>query len=397
MELTEAMASGIIRMATCLGDVTKALSTWDKVVSKGVSRKRRMYAALLELLAKSARASEEADVDFLGVGLKMLSDSLEHKCDLMQEDFVALLQICSAKGKWSDIENVLQTMQETIYALQPETLTLLTEVFESQASRKCSPVTIAEDGQCPSCGHTMQSIDLEKSELDAMCKQINELARVGDKQTAAFDVFKQWVLRQPPVDAIIDGANVGYYSLRPDQGHTLSYSQVDRVIQAFEKKNLRPLVIMHCRHFSAGANMTATDQATVQRWRDKKVLYTTPPKMNDDWFWLYAGVWRSSQPGGSGLVMVSNDQMRDHHFQMLSTRKFLKWRERHWVNFHFDDRSRDSAPAFVFPSKFSIRMQEVQTAKDDGKTDQSRAAAKGSWHVPSADDRTKWICSPAPQ
>jgi len=29
-------------------------------------------------------------------------------------------------------------------------------------------------------------------------------------------------------DAIIDGANVGFYSLRPDQGHTLSYSQVIR-------------------------------------------------------------------------------------------------------------------------------------------------------------------------
>ena len=34
------------------------------------------------------------------------------------------------------------------------------------------------------------------------------------------------LLRQPAVDAIIDGANVGYYSKRPDQGHTLSYSQV---------------------------------------------------------------------------------------------------------------------------------------------------------------------------
>ena len=54
---------------------------------------------------------------------------------------------------------------------------------------------------------------------------------------------------------------------------------------------------------------------------------------------------------------VSNDQMRDHHMQMLSTRNFLKWRERHWVNFHFDERDKNAAPSFVFPSKFSIRMQ----------------------------------------
>jgi hypothetical protein len=44
------MASGIIRMSACLGDVTKALNTWQLVVSKGVSRKRRMYGALLQLL-----------------------------------------------------------------------------------------------------------------------------------------------------------------------------------------------------------------------------------------------------------------------------------------------------------------------------------------------------------
>ena len=86
--------------------------------------------------------------------------------------------------------------------------------------------------------------------------------------------------------------------------HTLSYPQVDRVIRALEERQLRPLVIMHCRHFAKNVNMSAADEAMVQRWRDKKVLYTTPPKMNDDWFWLYAGVWRSAQRGGASLVMV---------------------------------------------------------------------------------------------
>jgi len=47
--------------------ISQALSTWDKVVTNKVSRKRRMYAALLELLAKSARADEGGDVDYLQV------------------------------------------------------------------------------------------------------------------------------------------------------------------------------------------------------------------------------------------------------------------------------------------------------------------------------------------
>ena len=72
----------------------------------------------------------------------------------------------------------------------------------------------------------MRSIDLTQAELEGMYHKINALARVGDKQTAAFDVFKNWLHRQPLPDAIVDGANVGYYSMRPDQGHSLSYSQV---------------------------------------------------------------------------------------------------------------------------------------------------------------------------
>ncbi|MFN9900839.1 MAG: hypothetical protein ACK55Z_19070 [bacterium] len=36
-----------------------------------------------------------------------------------------------------------------------------------------------------------------------------------------------------------------------------------------------------------GAALSPSDQALVSKWREKKVLYATPPKMNDDWFWLY--------------------------------------------------------------------------------------------------------------
>ncbi len=38
---------------------------------------------------------------------------------------------------------------------------------------------------------------------------------------------------------------------------------------------------------------------------------------------------------GAGVMVVTNDEMRDHHFQMLSQRKFLRWKERHCVRFNF--------------------------------------------------------------
>ncbi|KAJ1401664.1 hypothetical protein B484DRAFT_300011, partial [Ochromonadaceae sp. CCMP2298] len=49
---------------------------------------------------------------------------------------------------------------------------------------------------------------------------------------------------------------------------------------------------------------------------------------NDDWFWLYAAVSLRKR-------VVTNDEMRDHHFQLLHPRWFNLWRERNRVQFTF--------------------------------------------------------------
>ena len=38
---------------------------------------------------------------------------------------------------------------------------------------------------------------------------------------------------------------------------------------------------------------------------------------------------------GDGCRVVSNDEMRDHHFGMLAPRCFVKWKEQHVVHFKF--------------------------------------------------------------
>jgi len=60
-------------------------------------------------------------------------------------------------------------------------------------------------------------------------------------------------------------------------------------------------------------------------------LYTTPAGSNDDWYWLYAAV-----AAGSSGRLVTNDELRDHVFQMLPEPSlFYKWKERHQVRFQF--------------------------------------------------------------
>ena len=84
-----------------------------------------------------------------------------------------------------------------------------------------------------------------------------------------------------------------------------------------------------------------------------------PPLNNDDWYWLYLGV-----AGGENTWIVTNDEMRDHHFTMLSEGVFQHWRERHQCYFELgsgtsyaggDDRRVVLRP----PPPHSVRTQAV--------------------------------------
>lgn len=62
------------------------------------------------------------------------------------------------------------------------------------------------------------------------------------------------------------------------------------------------------------------------RWKEAGILQTCAPKNNDDWYWLHAAVYT-----GGKVLVLTNDEMRDHHFSMLSHRSFQRWKERHQV------------------------------------------------------------------
>ena len=88
--------------------------------------------------------------------------------------------------------------------------------------------------------------------------------------------------------------------------------------------------------------------------------------MNDDWFWMHAALVL-----GPGTLVLTNDEMRDHHFQMLSPRSFLRWKDRHQVRFCFGNNNKNSGDVFApgyrpvilsYPEIYSRRCQYV----DDG-------------------------------
>jgi pentatricopeptide repeat protein len=120
-------------------------------------------------------------------------------------------------------------------------------------------------------------------------------------------------IRMQYVDVVVDGANVGYYQQNFENASGyIDYFQLDAMVRHLISIGRRPLLILHCRHIF-NSFMPEDYKRVIKSWRRKNILYVSPSGCNDDTFWLYLTVLL-------GCDVVTNDEMRDHHFQMLSPR-----------------------------------------------------------------------------
>ena len=84
------------------------------------------------------------------------------------------------------------------------------------------------------------------------------------------------------------------------------------------KKGKKVVLVLHTRHIY-NDDIPVEAKNLISGWKSDGVLRQAPPGHNDDWHWLYLTMCR---PGAT--MLVTNDEMRDHHFQMLAQRSFLR-------------------------------------------------------------------------
>lgn len=92
------------------------------------------------------------------------------------------------------------------------------------------------------------------------------------------------------------------------------------------------------------------------------------------------GRWPGKRP-----VLVSNDQMRDHHLEMLEPMLFRRWYSNNIVNYHLSavvDGKR--SPNSIGFSAADFYSREIQGNKDE--------AGSMVWHFPVADSDQEWFC-----
>mmetsp|Transcript_19811 Transcript_19811/g.41740 ORF Transcript_19811/g.41740 Transcript_19811/m.41740 type:complete len:839 (-) Transcript_19811:55-2571(-) len=209
----------------------------------------------------------------------------------------------------------------------------------------------------------------------------------------AWKRFETFIQEHPPYNIVIDGANVGYYEQNfANAPKHINYDQIDWLIRHLltpsppsssseeeqpKQQKHHIILFLHERHFShklapPWANRIFRSWDSNEAPYNRLTVYRTPAGMNDDWFWMHAALVNgkngnaAKDEGGpspcSSVLAITNDEMRDHHFQMLAEGSFLRWKERHQVHFDFgpyDKKLRRREVLLSYPKSYSRRIQWV--------------------------------------
>ncbi|KAL9178496.1 hypothetical protein ACHAXT_001834 [Thalassiosira profunda] len=199
----------------------------------------------------------------------------------------------------------------------------------------------------------------------------------SNRRIDAWDKFQSFLAEHPPYDVVIDGANVGYFQTNfASSPKHVDYAQIDGLVRHLldppddndGAPRHRIILFLHERHFSPNL-APGWAIPIIQRWDgaeapyDRLTVYRTPVGMNDDWYWMHSALAHGGKAGSPSVVAITNDEMRDHHFQMLAEGSFLRWKERHQVYFDFgpwNARLGRREARLRYPPKYSRRIQRIE-------------------------------------
>ncbi|TDH68893.1 hypothetical protein CCR75_003739 [Bremia lactucae] len=370
----EPMYSAIIKLCSKARDFDACKMIVAEMEAAKVEPKLRTFGPLLQAYS---------DAGNLNKSMWVYEKLVSYKLELSEDDYVALLRVCSLAGHAKHFYAILECFIDDIWQPSLSTWDVLTDWFNSEAARvnghkwRVTHGTVSTQGVCSVTGDQLQSIELSVEVTMELLAKIEKLVRTDEKRIGQWDDFKQWLKEFGPFDVVIDAANVGYCNQNFDGGG-FDYAQINLMVQHYELQKKKVLIVLHERRTS-DEQVPAKHRKQVAQWRKSHTMFNCQHGNNDDWYWLYAAV----KLGGRTLL-VSNDEMRDHHFQMIHNRAFHRWKERHQVHYQVHG----WRVTVEEPLPYSARPQRVGN----------------NWHFPSADvsdkDSTdtprvvdcKWLC-----
>ncbi|KAH7671404.1 Ribonuclease P protein [Dioscorea alata] len=362
----------------------------------GASPKLRTYGPALFWFCKNLDADKAYDVEN-----HMVLNGISPE----EPEIAALLDVSARLGREEKVYEYLLKLRGSVACVSRSTAEVLERWFGSESSREAGRLewdasavrdaitvngggwhglgwlgkgkwrvswgSVGFDGRCSCCSETLACVDITQKETEMFSDSVASLA-MSRETWSNFTNFQDWLGKHAAYEAIVDGANVGLYQQNFADGG-FSLSQLDAVVNELYKRSQGkwPLVILHNKRVRVFMENPSAKEL-IETWRAKGILYTTPSGSNDDWYWLYAAVRLK-------CLLVTNDEMRDHIFELLGSNFFPKWKERHQVKYTFAK----GVLVLHMPPTYSSVIQESET---------------GSWHIPIEDKnaeegRRLWLCA----
>ncbi|CAH2078328.1 unnamed protein product [Thlaspi arvense] len=342
----ESSVTAVARLAAAKGDGDYAFKLVKDIVAGGVSLPRlRTYAPALLCFCERLEAEKSYEVeehmDASGIALEEVEIS-------------ALLKVSVVTGRENKVYRYLHKLRECVGCVSEETSKVIEEWFSREKASEVSVFgsdiellreavlkngggwhglgwvgegkwivkkgNVSLAGKCLSCGEQLACVDTNEVETE---KFVNSLVALAMERKAKmnsceampdFSEFQEWLEKHGDYEAILDGANIGLYQQNFADGG-FSLPQLEAVVKELYNKSGNkkwPLILLHKKRVNALLE-NPNHRNLVEEWINNNVLYTTPPGSNDDWYWLYAAAKFK-------CLLVTNDEMRDHIFELLSTR-----------------------------------------------------------------------------
>ncbi|KAF3773973.1 Proteinaceous RNase P 1 [Nymphaea thermarum] len=391
----EATITAVVRLAVEKGDLDLAFDLVKRMPDSGLAPRLRSFSPTLLGFCRVGNVEKAYAVDECMSQVGVLPE---------EGELAALLQASAEAEKEGKVYSLLHRLRKTVRAVSESTAEITDRWFRSEAATRVGVedwdaeeiragvvaggggwhgkgwlgkgewsvvrTWVNENGVCQACGQRMVTVDIDPVETENFGKSLAELACQREVKTN-FTKFQDWLKNNGPFDAVVDGANVGLFN----QGtYGFNFFQLNSVVNALREmsptKKL-PLIVLHSRRLKDNLANRLQNKRLIEEWQRSHALYATPNGSNDDWYWLYAAVNCRS-------LLVTNDEMRDHLFQLLGNSFFPRWKERHQVRLVVSKNI-----SFRMPPPYSTLIQESEV---------------GGWHIPIAIDEESetprpWICA----
>ncbi|CAN8247712.1 unnamed protein product [Cochlearia groenlandica] len=391
----EATFTNGARLAVAKDDPEMAFDMVKQMKAFGIQPRLRSYGPALFGFCRKGDADKAYEVDAHLVESEVIPE---------EPELAALLKVSIDTKNADKVYETLQRLRDLVRQVSISTFETIEKWFQSEAASKAgvkkwdvkkikdgvvsggggwhgqgwlgtgkwnvARTGMDGNGVCKCCKEKLVCIDINPVETENFAASLTKLACEREVK-ASFNQFQEWLERHGPFDAVIDGANIGLAKQR-----NFSFVQLNNVVQKCQQispsKRL-PLVILHKSRVNGGPATYPKNKALLEKWKNAGALYATPPGSNDDWYWLYAAV-------SCKCLLVTNDEMRDHLFQLLGNSFFPSWKEKHQVRISV---SREDGLSLHMPPPYSIVIQESED---------------GTWHVPMSveDDlhtSRQWLCA----